>query len=249
MTRGPSRSRQPEHTIEGSHMSTAVKPEITRSASGGRAGAIGLATAGLLIGLGGALHPRVDSSREFDQGLLGMFQSSAWALSHLITMAGLATFAVSLVMLVRALGHDWPRPLPLLGWIAAAATGFAAVESLPHLLAASDAAAIERGESTPLVDLHTTLQAVSTPAVGLSVAALALAGARTRTLDGGWVATSLAVLGGSAFALAGPAIAITEDSALSPLFVGSAGLAIWAVVAGLRTARRLAPDAIAATGA
>ncbi len=220
-------------------MTTAVTPKTTSSRSRGRAGAIGLAVGGLLIGLGGALHPRVDSSLGFDQGLAGMFESSAWTLSHLLTMAGFAAVAVSLAVLVRALGAGWTPGLRLIAWIAAGATGFAAAEALPHLLAASDAGAIERGESTPLVDLHTTLQAISTPAVGISVATLALAGARSGALDGGRVATALAVIGGLAFALAGPAIAISENSELSPLFAGSAGLAIWAVVAGFRTARRL----------
>jgi hypothetical protein len=192
-----------------------------------------------LIGLGGAMHPRVDTTVKFDQGLVGMFESSAWTFSHLVTMAGFAALAVSLVVLVRALGAGWTRGLRAAAWFAAVATGFAAAETLPHLLAASDAGAIQRGESTPLVDLHTMLQAISTPAVGISVAALAVVGARTRALDGGRVATALAVVGGLAFTLAGPAIAITENSELSPLFVGSAGLAIWAVVTGIRTARRL----------
>jgi hypothetical protein len=212
------------------------------SSFGGRAGAIGLAIAGLLIGLGGVLHPRVDTSLDFEQGLAGMFESSVWDASHAVTMAGFLTLAVSLAVLVRALGPAWTPRLRLIGWIAAVAAGFAAVESLPHLLAASDVGALRRGEATPLADLHTILQAISTPAVGLSLAALVLAGARSRALDGGWVATALAVLGGLAFALAGPAIAISESSELSPLFAGSAGLAIWAVVAGARMARRLSRD-------
>ncbi len=197
-------------------MTTALTSEIANSPSRGRAGAIGLAVAGLLIGVGGALHPRVDSSLEFDQGLAGMFESSAWSVSHLVTMAGFAALAVSLVVLVRALGAGWTPGLRTIAWIAAAATGFAAAETLPHLLAASDAGALERGESTPLVDLHTALQAISTPAVGLSLAALALVGARSGALDGGRVATALAVLGGLVFALAGPAIAISENSKLLP---------------------------------
>lgn len=209
------------------------------SSSRSRAGAVGLAVAGVLLGLGGIMHPRVDTNLEFEQGLAGMFDSPAWAASHGLTMAGFATLAVSLAVLVRALGSSWTPRLRLLGWMAAAATGFAAMESLPHLLAASDAGAIRRGEPTPLADLHTTLQAFSAPAVGLSLAALALAGTRSRALDAGRVATGLAVLGGLAFALAGPAIAISENSELSPLFAGSAGLAIWAVVAGARMARRL----------
>jgi len=188
-------------------------------------GAIGLAVAGLLIGAGGVLHPRVDTSLEFDQGLAGMFESSAWSLSHLLTMAGFVVLAVSLATLANG-------SLRVLGRIAAFGAAFAAMESVPHLLAASEAS---------LTDVHTTLQAVSTPLAGLSLAALALVGARSGELDAGRLVTALAIVGGLAFALAGPAIALTENSELSPLFAGSAGLAIWAVVAGTRRARQLTP--------
>ena len=213
------------------------------SPAGARAGAAGLVIAGLLLALGGVMHPRVDTSLEFEQGLAGMFEASAWAASHGLTMAGFATLAVSLAALVRAPLPASTPGLRLIGGIAAAAAAFAAVESLPHLLAASEAGAIRRGGATPLADLHTILQAISTPAVGLSIAALAVAGARSGALDGGRVATAFAVLGGSAFALAGPAIAITQSSEPSPLFVGSAGIAVWAVVAGARTSRRLSRHA------
>jgi hypothetical protein len=187
-------------------------------------GAIGLAVAGLLLGLGGIMHPRVDTSVDFDQGLAGMFESAAWSPSHLLTMAGFAVLAVSLAALTNG----------TLGRIAAAAAAFAAIESVPHLLAASNAS---------LTDVHTTLQAFSAPLVGLSLAALALVGHRSGELDAGRIGTALAVVGGLAFALAGPAIALTHDSAFSPLFAGSAGLAIWAVVAGTRRARQLTPTA------
>lgn len=188
-------------------------------------GAIGLAAGGLLIGLGGALHPRVDTAVEFEQGLAGMFESAAWSPSHLLTMAGFLVLSLSLAAL--ATGR-----LSLLGRIAAVGTAFAALETVPHLLAASQPS---------LTDIHTTLQAFATPLVGLSLAALAVAGARSRELDAGRIVTALAVLGGLTFALAGPAIALTHDSGFSPLFAGSAGLAIWAVVAGTRRARELTP--------
>jgi hypothetical protein len=205
------------------------------SSSSIRRGAIGLAASGLLLGLGGGLHPRVDTSVEFEQGLAGMFASSSWGPSHALTMAGFAALAMSLAVLARG----FPGRARIVGYAAAAAAGFAALESVPHLLAASDEIAVRQGGETPLADLHTSLQAVSTPAVGLSVAVLAVVGARTHALDGGRVATVLAVVGGTAFALAGPAILVTENSELSPLFAGSAGLALWAVVAGVRRVRRL----------
>lgn len=193
-----------------------------------RTGAAGLAAAGVLIGLGGVLHPRVDTSLDFQHGLAGMFESSAWAGSHLLTMAGFLTLAVSLAALTRG---------SVLGRIATIAAAFAAVESLPHLVAASEAAELRQGRATPLADLHTALQAISTPLVGLSLAALAA----TREVDAGRVVTALAVVGGLAFAAAGPSIALSQNSELSPLFASSAGLAVWAVVAGTRRVRELTP--------
>jgi hypothetical protein len=202
-----------------------MQPRSATVNSPSSTGAIGLAVAGLLIGAGGVLHPRVDTSLELEQGLAGMFESSGWNLAHLLTMAGFLVLAASLATLAHG-------ALRVPGWIAAVATAFAALESVPHLLAASEPS---------LVDVHTTLQAFSTPVVGLSLAAVALVGARSGELDAGRIVTALAVAGGVAFAFAGPAIALTENPELSPLFAGSAGLAVWAVVAGTRRARALTP--------
>jgi hypothetical protein len=206
--------------------------------------AIGLAGAGLLLGAGGLLHPRVEHGVEYEQGLAGMFESSAWAASHGITLAGFMLLAVSLAVLVRDLGAAWGTRLRLIGWAAVAGAGIAAVETVPHLLAESESQALLAGGSTPLTDLHSLLQAVATPAVGLSVAALAVASARSRALGSGRIAAAVALAGGAVFALAGPAIAITENSGLSPLFAGSAGLSVWFVVSGVRTARELSGGAI-----
>jgi hypothetical protein len=205
-------------------------PRMTRFAAGGLAGA------GLLLGLGGVLHPRVDTDASYEEGLAGMFDDAAWASSHLFTMSGFALLAVALAVLVRDLA---PSRLRLIGWVAVAGAGFAAAESLPHLLAGSEAEALLEGGSTPLTDAHAILQAISTPVVGLSVAALAVASARGRVLGSGRIAAAVAVVGGAAFALAGPAIAITQDSSFSPLFIGSAGLSIWLILSGVRLARRL----------
>ncbi len=212
-----------------------------------RSAAAGLAVAGLLLAAGGVLHPRVDTGVELEDGLAGMFESGAWVAAHGLTLAGFVVLAVSLATLVRDLGPAWDPRRRWVGWSAVAGAGVAAVESVPHLLARSEAAALTSGGSTPLTDIHTVLQAVATPAVGLSVAVLALACAPSQALGSGKLASSVAVVGGVAFALAGPAIAITQSSALSPLFAGSAGVAIWCVVSGVRLARRLSAEEIEAT--
>jgi hypothetical protein len=188
---------------------------------------------------GGMMHPQADAEAGYEQALAGMFDASAWTLSHGLVLVGLVVLAVSAATLVRGLGRGWSRGARVAGWAVAAAAVLAAIESVPHLLAASEADALRGGESTPLTDVHALLQIVSTPALGLSVAAFALISARDRLLANGRIAAVVAVVGGVAFALAGPLMALTEDPALSPLFAGSAGLAVWFVLAGARTSRRL----------
>jgi hypothetical protein len=201
--------------------------------------AVGLAAAGSLLAAGGLMHPRADTEAGYDQALAGMFAASAWTASHALTMAGFVLIAVALAALLRTLGQGWTAPVRAAAWAAVAAAALAAVESVPHLLASSESDALLRGDATPLTDLHALLQAVASPAFGLSVAALALTTARDRTLGNGKIAAVVATIGGLAFAAAGPLLALTEDPAFSPLFAGSAALAVWLVLAGARTSRRL----------
>jgi hypothetical protein len=208
-----------------------------------RSAAIGVAWAGLLLGIGGILHPRVDSSVDLEQGLAGMFESSTWDVAHALTLAGYLVLAVSLAVLVRQLGSGWSARQRMIGWAAVAGATIAAIESVPHLLAATETNALLAGDSTPLTDLHTILQAIATPAVGLTFAALAVASARNHALGNGMIVAVLALVGGVVYSFAGPGIAITENPELSPLFIGSAGLSIWLLVAGIRTALRLTTSA------
>ena len=71
-----------------------------------RNGAIGVAVAGLLMAIGGGMHPRADTTVTFDEGLARMFESSAWTLSHGLTMAGYAVLAVALTLLLRTAGTE-----------------------------------------------------------------------------------------------------------------------------------------------
>jgi tellurite resistance protein TehA-like permease len=203
-----------------------------------RLAALGLAGAGLLLGLGGGLHPNVESGAGYEDGLAGMFASSTWTVSHALMLAGFALLVTAMAVLLREAGRDWTTGRRRLGWAVAGGV-LAAVEGVPHLLASGERDALLAGDGTPLTDLHAALQAVSTPLVGLSVAALAVATARDRALGAGRVAAAVAVVGGLAFALAGPLIALTKGPGVSPLFAGAAGVALWLVVAGVRTAHRL----------
>ena len=207
--------------------------------------AAALTAGGLLLAAGGLMHPQADAEKSYEEALAGMFGASAWTASHGLTMAGFLLVSVAMAALLRKVAHGWTTPARIAGWAVVAGAGLAAVESLPHLLASSEGDALLRGDTTPLTDLHAVLQAVSTPAFGLAVAALALTTARDRTLGNGRIAAAVATVGGIAFALAGPLLAITKDPALSPLFAGAAALAVWIVLAGARTTSRLREDATA----
>lgn len=207
--------------------------------------AAAVAVAGLLLAAGGLLHPQADADAGYEQALAGMFGASAWTASHGLTMAGFVLASLALAALLRDVGRGWSAAARTAGWAVVAAAALAAVESVPHLLASSEADALVSGDSTPLTDVHALLQAVSTPAFGLAVAALALITARDRTLGNGRIAAAAATIGGLAFALAGPLLVVTKDPAFSPLFAGSATLAIWLALAGIRTSRRLRGDATA----
>jgi hypothetical protein len=198
-----------------------------------------LAAAGLLLAAGGLMHPHADAEAGYEQALAGMFGASAWTASHGLTLSAFLLVAVALAALLRAVGDGWAVRVRRAGWAVVAGAGLAAVEAVPHLLASTEADALLRGDATPLTDLHAVLQAVATPAFGLAVAALALTTAGDRTLGNGRVAALAGVLGGLAYALAGPLMLLTEDPALSPLFAGAAPIAVWFVLAGARTGRRL----------
>ena len=219
-------------------MNTTTTPAATTLAAA-------IASAGLLLAAGGLMHPQADADAGYEQALAGMFGASAWTASHALTLSGFLLLSIALAALLRSHGRGWAAPQRVAGWAVVAGAGLAAIESVPHLLASSEADALLAGGDTPLTDLHAILQAVSTPAVGLAVAALALTTARDRTLGNGRIAAAVATVGGVAFALAGPSMLATQDPALSPLFAGAAAVAVWFVLAGVRTRRRLRGGGVA----
>jgi hypothetical protein len=209
-----------------------------------RQAAIGLTAAGLLMAAGGLMHPQADSGAGYEEALAGMFDASAWTASHALVLLGYVVLAVSAALLART--ADLPKAVRTAVWAVAAGATLGAIESVPHLLAASESTELVGGDATPLTDAHALLQVVTTPAVGLSIATLAVLSARGHVLGNGRIAAAVAVAGGTAVALSGPLLFVTEDPAFSPLFAGSAALAVWLVLAGARTARRLRDDAAGA---
>jgi hypothetical protein len=138
--------------------------------------------------------------------------------------------AASLVILVRGRSLAGVPRAHSAAAVAAIASVAAAAGMLLHLVSALDSDRIAAHESTPLVDVNLIVEAITVPAFGFGIAALAVIGAMTPTL-GGWVAARFGVVGGVAFGLAGGTALFTDK--LDPLFPLAAGIALWAVAAGV----------------
>ena len=138
-------------------------------------------------------------------------------------------------------------PLARVAVVVAAAASLGAVAAFLHLIMATEADRIADGLSTPLTNLSLVVETIVTPAFGLSIAALAVLGARTGSI-GNRTAAGLAVVGGTAWALAGATFAFTD--ALNPLFPLAGLLGVWAIVTAVSLLRRTrttdpAPHALA----
>ena len=99
-----------------------------------------------------------------------------------------------------------------------------------HLFAATQAAEIEHGGTTPLVAAFMGVETIINPAWGLMIAALAVAGGLTRAL-GNRIVLPLGLLGGLAFALATATIAFVDT--FDPLFPVAGLAGVWLVATGI----------------
>lgn len=194
----------------------------------GRAGMLLLIAGGVAFFAGGPMHPTGSDEGDKTEQLHSMLVDSAWYPAHLVALLGFACVAAGLL----ALGRDpvirglLGRVLPISSAVAVAATLGAVV----HLFAATQAAAIEDGGTTPLVATFMGVETIVNPVWGLMVATLAVTGGRTRAL-GNMIVLPLGLLGGLAFAVATATIAFVDTfDALFPV----AGLAgVWLVATGL----------------
>jgi hypothetical protein len=150
-----------------------------------------------------------------------------------------ALIAAALTVLAR--GGAWtevPRVHGALA-VAAGASVAAAAGMVLHLIAAVDADNIAAGDRTPVTDLQLVIETITVPAFGLSIAVLAVIGARTHTI-GNRPAAVLAVIDGVGYALAGATVLLTDE--LDVLFPAASGIGLWAVSAGFGLLRRSRAD-------
>ena len=184
---------------------------------------------GIAFVVGGALHPKDDSSdgTKLEQ-LHDMLVDPLWYPSHAVFVASMALIAAGVVA-IRQRG-DLRGGMARLVTAVAAISVVATLAMLVHLFVAAEAEAIEGGRTTVLIQFHTWNETIVNPLWGLAIAALATAGGLTRTV-GNRITLVLGLVGGLAFALATATIAFTD--LFDPLFPVSSAIGVWAAAVGV----------------
>ena len=214
-----------------------TRPTATTMPRGDRTGFLLLVAGGVAFFAGGPLHPQGSDEGDKTEQLHSMLVDSAWYPAHLVALVGFACVAAGLL----ALGQDptvrdrLGRLLPVSATVAVVAT----LGGVVHLLAATQAAEIEDGGTTPLVAAFMGVETIVNPAWGLMIAALAVVGGRTRAL-GNMIVMPFGVLGGLAFAVATATIAFVDT--FDPLFPVAGLAGVWLVAAGIVGLTRRAPE-------
>lgn len=191
---------------------------------------LGLLAGGASYFAGGSMHPSDDPpGLSLEEHLLLLFQDPSWYSSHALLLVAMVLIAAALGALAHSGALAGVVRAHKVAGVAAAAAVVASLDMVLHLVVATEANRIETGLSTPLTDVHVVAETITVPLFGLSIAALAVVGARTRTL-GNPVTAVLGVIGGVAYALAGATFLFTD--VLNFLFPMSSGIALWAIGGG-----------------
>jgi cytochrome bd-type quinol oxidase subunit 2 len=214
-----------------------TRPTAITTSRRDRTGFLFLVVGGVAFFAGGPLHPQGSDEGDKTEQLHSMLVDSAWYPAHLVALLGFACVAAGLLALRRdpAVRDRLGRTLSIGAVVAVVATLGAVV----HLFAATQAAEVEHGDTTPLVAAFMGVETIVNPAWGLMIAALAVVGGHTAAL-GNKIVMPFGVLGGLAFALATATIAFVDT--FDPLFPVAGLAGVWLVAAGRVGLVRRAPE-------
>lgn len=202
-----------------------------------RAGFVLLVAGGAAFFASGPLHPTGSDEGDKTEQLHSMLVDSAWYPAHLVALLGFACVAAGLLALGRdpVIRDRLGKLLPISATVGIVAT----LGGVIHLFAATQAAEIEHGDTTPLVAAFMGVETIVNPAWGLMIAALAVAGGLTRAL-GNRIVLPLGLLGGLAFGVATATIAFIDT--FDPLFPVAGLAGVWLVATGLVGLTRRPPE-------
>jgi hypothetical protein len=195
-----------------------------------------LVLSGVLLAMGGRMHPESDAKDDLRTELATMTADDRWVPGHSLIVASTALLAAGLWWAWRA--DAWPAGVrrPLLR--GAVVVSLYIVETVAHLAAATDSDALAHGHSAPVAMTHVGLSLVLYPITGWAVATLAWSIGRA----GSWWHRAIALVGAVSGVLQGvsvPATVLFPDVELSPVFATAAlSLAAFSLLVGVTGAPR-----------
>ncbi len=202
---------------------------------------LALLVGGVLMAVGGPMHPESDARDSMTQELATMTADERWVPGHTLIMVGTVLLVAGL-WLARSRGV-WPAAHRALT-AAAVTMSLYAVETAFHLAAGADSAALAAGELPPITLAHLALATVLYPlsGTGLVLLGLALVGTERGIRR---VVPVLLVVGGLLHASSIIVTLVLPDFEATPLFAGAGmSIALWSLLTGvLGASTRLAAPA------
>ncbi len=191
---------------------------------------------GVLLAVGGPMHPSSDAKDDLRTELATMTADDSWVTGHSLIVASTVLLAIGLWAAYR--GRVWPDSIrrPLL--VAAVAVSVYVFETIAHLAAVVDSQALADGEAAPVAMSHIGMSIVLYPITGWAIVWLAWS---FGTVWGGWrwAIAALGIISGLMQAFSVPLTILLPDGEFTPLFAGAAmTLALFAILTGVVGASR-----------
>lgn len=195
-----------------------------------------LVASGILLAMGGRMHPSADAEDDLRTELATMTADERWIPGHSLIVASTVLLAAGLWWAWRR--DVWPTEVRrTLGWASLAVSVYV-VETVAHLGAVTDSDALAQGHSAPIAMTHVGLSIVLYPITGWAIALLAWS---FGTAWGGWrrVIAAVGVVSGMLQAFSVPSTLLFPDTEISPMFAGAGiSLAVFSILTGLVGAPR-----------
>jgi uncharacterized membrane protein HdeD (DUF308 family) len=194
-----------------------------------------LLAGGVLMALGGRMHPDADAEDSLVEELATMTADDRWVPGHLLIVAG--TVLMVIALWAARSSDAWPRARQALTLAAVAFTAYA-VETVFHAAAAADHDHLAAGELGPIALTHVVLSSFLYPISGAALVFLALTLVRTESGVRRLVPV-LALVAGTLHLLSVPTTLLFPDAEASPMFAGAGiGMALWCIATALVGASR-----------
>lgn len=201
------------------------------SARGGLRWRAPLVAAGVILMIGGPMHPSAPSELSMRGQFATMMDDDAWIPAHSLLALGVGLIAWGLYEVYRR--NAWPHVNRQALRIAVIAIGLYVIEALFHLFSYVDADRLRAEEFAPIAYIHIGLAAVMYPVSGIAISWLSVHLFRAWSVPAK-VFAAAGIVGGLLHAFSVPVALIDPHAETDWLFAGAGILtSLWALSLGL----------------